>query len=79
MSLMRRSLEHNQQKYLVLVGLFMSSDLPPQVFNVTLQGANQAQQLLALLLQLADVGASVIDLSLQTVRLRSQQWQKNRD
>lgn len=55
--------------HLVLVGLFMSRDLPLQVLDVALQRANQSQQPLPLLLQLVYVCASLINLPLQTVEL----------
>lgn len=57
--------------HLVLVGLFVSRDLSLQILHVTLEGAHQPQQALPLLLQVADVGASVVQLSLQTVQLLS--------
>lgn len=58
-------------QHLVLVGLFMSADLPPQILDVALEGADQPQQALPLLLQVVDVGASVIQLFLHTVQLLS--------
>lgn len=58
-------------QHLVLVGLFMSGDLSPQILDVTLEGADQPQQALPLLLQVVDVAASVVQLSLQTVQLLS--------
>lgn len=51
----------------------MSGDLPLQILDVTLQRANEPQQLLALLLQLVYVCALVINLSLQTVELNEAQ------
>lgn len=58
-------------RHLVLVGLFMSRDLSPQILHVALEGADEPQQALPLLLQAVDVGASVLQLSLQTVQLPS--------
>ena len=55
--------------HLVLVGLFMSRDLPLQVLDVALQRADQPQQPLPLLFQLVYVCASLINLPLQTVEL----------
>lgn len=49
----------------------MSRDLSPQIRDVTVEGADEPQQALPLLLQVVDVGASVIQLSLQTVQLLS--------
>lgn len=42
----------------------MSRDLPLQVFNVTLQGADQLKQPLPLLLQFVYISAPVINLLL---------------
>lgn len=55
--------------HLVLVGLFVPSDLPLQVLDVALQRADQTQQPLTLLLQLVGVRALVVDLPLETVEL----------
>lgn len=58
--------------HLIMVGLFVSGDLPLQVLDVALQGADQPQQPLPLLLQRVDVCAPVVDLPLQTVELAAQ-------
>lgn len=60
-------------RHLVLVCLFVSSDLSLQVLDVTVEGAHEPQQALPLQLQAVDVGASVVQLSLQAVQLDTKQ------
>lgn len=59
------------RRHLVLVCLYVSGDLSLQVLDVTVEGPDEPQQALPLLLQVVDVGASVVQLSLQTVELLS--------
>lgn len=53
--------ESSDLSHLVLTGLFMSRDLPLQVFNITLQGADQPKQPLPLLLQFVYISTPVIN------------------
>lgn len=67
----KKNNNNKKNQHLVLAGPFVSRDLPLQVLDVALQGTDQSQQPLSLLLQFVDVCRPVIDLSLQTVELPS--------